>query len=150
MAVHFEYSIEVPQSPEQAFALFDDLPRTSEWLAPCTALEKLTPGENKVGDKLKYAYKEGGRTGEMEGEITARIPNEKLTCRYWDKMFEVVVDSRVAKTPTGSKLTNSIEMTPKNFIFKLMAPLLRKQLAKQTINAMESLRDILAAKHPTT
>src|SRR5688572_16846086 len=111
MAVHFEYSIEVPQSPEQAFALFDALPRTSEWLAPCTALEK-------------------------------------LTCRYWDKMFEIVVDSRVAKTPTGSKLTNSIEMTPKNFIFKLMAPVMRKQLAKQTINAMESLRDILAAKHP--
>ena len=149
MPIHFEYAIEVPQSPEQAFALFDDLPRTAEWLAPCTALEKLTPGENKVGDRLKYHYREGGRTGEMDGEITIRVPNERLTCRYWDKMFEIVVDSRVTKTPNGSRLFNAIDITPKNFLFKLMAPLMRKPLAKQTINAMESLRDILAAKHPS-
>ena len=147
MSIHFEYAIDVDQTPEQAFALFDDLSRTPEWLAPCTALEKLTPGENAVGDKLKYHYREGGRTGTMDGEITIRVPNERITCRYWDKMFEIVVDSRVSKTPNGAKLTNSIDMTPKTFLFKLMSPLMRKPLAKQTINAMESLRAILAAQN---
>jgi len=52
MAIHYEYSVEVNSSPEQAFAVIDELARTPEWLCVCVSLEKLTQGPNKVGDKL--------------------------------------------------------------------------------------------------
>lgn len=92
MAIHFEHGIEVPQPPERVFALLDDLSQTPKWLARCTGIEKVTPGENAVGTRLRYSYNEGGRSGIMEGEITARVSNERLTYHYQDAMMAGVVD----------------------------------------------------------
>ena len=98
MSIHFDYAIEIEQSPEQAFTVLDDVSLTPKWLARCTGIEKLTPGENAIGTKLRYSYQEAGRTGQMDGEITARVPNERLTYHYADKMMEVTVDFQITKT----------------------------------------------------
>ena len=138
-----EHRVEVGCSPEKAFALLDDLPQTPKWLAPCTAIEKVVPGPNRVGDQLKYSYLQGGRAGTMQGEILARNPTSKLTCRYFDKMFEIVVDFNVAKSPGGASLTHVITITPKTWISRLMSPLVAMALPKQTREAMASLKTIL-------
>src|SRR2546421_12746665 len=150
MSIHFDYAIDVPQSPEQAFAVLDDIALTPKWLARCTGIEKLTPGENAVGTKLRYSYQEPGRTGQMDGEITARMPNEHLTYHYADKMMEVVVDFQITKADSGARLKHSIDISPKTIIAKLVAPMIRKQLPKQTITAMESLRNLLASRSAVT
>src|SRR5271167_4913415 len=98
MPIRCEHSVDVDASPERAFGSLDDLSQTPKWLGPCTALEKLSPGPNAVGDKLKYSYKQGGRAGTMDGEIVNRTPNEKLVCHYFDTMMDVVVDLRVSPT----------------------------------------------------
>ena len=144
MSIQFEHAIELPQSPERVFALLDDLPQTPKWLARCVALEKLAPGENMVGQKLRYTYREGGRTATMEGEITARVPNERLTCGYQDAMMDVVVDFRVSRAGVGTSLTHVITITPKTFMARLFSSLIRKQLPNQTVTAMETLRVLLA------
>jgi len=143
MAIHYEYSVEVNSSPEQAFAVIDELARTPEWLCVCVSLEKLTQGPNKVGDKLKYTFKQGNRTGVMDGEITARTPGEKLTYRFDDKMFQVVIDFNISPTSAGAKMTHVITITPKTFVGKLMTPLIRLGVPKQTKDAMHALRAIL-------
>jgi uncharacterized protein YndB with AHSA1/START domain len=143
MAIHFEHTLDVATAPDKTFAYLDDLAQTPKWLARCTGIEKLTPGPNEVGTKLKYSYKEGRRVGTMDGEITARAPNERLTYRYDDKMMRVVVDFRVVKGDTGTRLTHAIDITPKTFFAKLFSPLIRRQLPKQTVTAMETLRDQL-------
>ena len=79
----------------------------------------------------------------MDGEITARAPNERLTFRYSDAMMEVGVDFQVAPSPAGTKLQHTIDITPKTFFAKLMSPLIRRQLPKQTVTAMETLRGLL-------
>ena len=143
MAIHYEHSVEVNSSPEQAFAVIDDLARTPEWLCACVSLEKLSPGPNNVGDKLKYTFKQGGRIGVMDGEITARIPAEKLTYRFDDKMFQVVIDFNILRTSVGAKMTHVITITPKTCIGKLMSPLIRLGVPKQTKDAMHALKAIL-------
>ncbi|MEJ7596144.1 MAG: SRPBCC family protein [Planctomycetaceae bacterium] len=143
MAIHYEYSVEVNSSPEQAFAVIDDLARTPEWLCVCVSLEKLIPGPNKVGDKLKYTFKQGKRIGVMDGEITARIPVEKLTYQFDDKMFQVVIDFNISPTSVGAKMTHLITITTKTFAAKLMAPLIRLGVPKQTKDAMHALKAIL-------
>ncbi len=146
MPIRCEHTVDVDASPERAFALLDDLPQTPKWLGPCTALEKLSPGPNAVGDRLKYSYKQGGRAGTMDGEIVTRKPNEKLVCRYFDRMMEVVVDLRVSATKTGSRLTHVITITPLTLMGKLMSPCIRLALPKQTRQAMASLKGMLEAK----
>lgn len=143
MSIHYEYSVEVNSSPAQAFAVLDDLARTPEWLSVCVSLEKLIPGPNQVGDKLKYTFKLGNRPAVMDGEITARFPGEKLTYQFNDKMFQVVIDFNILPASVGAKMTHGITITSKTFAAKLMTPLIRLGVPKQTKDAMHALKAIL-------
>ena len=143
MTIRYEHTIQVARNPQDTFALLDNLPLTPQWLEPCTALVKLTPGPNEVGDKLKYSYSQSGHSGEMEGEIVTRIPSEKLTCRYADAMFEVVIDFNMREQDSGTQLTHVITMTPKTMMGKMIAPMIKMGVPKQTHNAMESIKAML-------
>jgi len=143
MGIHFEHGLDVRVAPEVTFAMLDDLGQTSKWLARCTQIDKLSQGPNQVGTKLRYHYRDGGRSGEMDGEITARAPNERLAFRYADRMMEVTVDFRVVPAVSGTRLVHAIDIEPKGFFPKLFSPLIRRQLPKQTISAMERLRELL-------
>ncbi len=137
----------VRTSPDRAFAAIDDLPGTARWLPPCESLAKVGPGPNAAGDALRYVYKQGGRVGEMAGEIVARTPGERLHCRYFDPAFEVSVDLHVAPAPEGARMTHTITITPKTFMGRLMSPLIRLGLGKQTRAAATNLKTILESAH---
>jgi hypothetical protein len=141
--IRYEHAETVRTSPDRAFATIDDLPLTAKWLPPCVSLEKLGSGPNGPGDKLRYVYKQGGKTAEMAGEIVARAPGERLHCIYFDAMFDVSVDLRVAGAPEGALTTHVIEITPKSFFGKLMSPLIRVGLGKQTRAAAANLKKLL-------
>jgi carbon monoxide dehydrogenase subunit G len=146
MPIQFAHTIEVPQAPAQVFGVLDDFTQTPKWLSRCTGIEQLSPGEKAAGTKLRYGYREGGRSGTMDGEIVARTPGERITMHYGDKMMDVSVDFHMVPNGGGTKLTHTIDISPKSFFTKLFAPMIRKQLPKQTVTAMESLRGLLAGK----
>jgi hypothetical protein len=143
MPIHYEHTESVRTTPERAFAAIDNLPLTAKWLPPCVSLEKVGSGPNAVGDKLRYVFKQGGRQSEMAGEILARTPGERLYCRYFDRSFEVSVDLRIAAAAEGVLMTHIIEITPKTFMGKLMSPLIRLGLGKQTREAAANLKKLL-------
>jgi carbon monoxide dehydrogenase subunit G len=143
MSIHFSHTIDVGHEPKKVFAVLDDFTQTPKWLERCTGIEKLTPGPNAVGAKLRYAYREGGRSGTMDGVNVARIDGERLTFRYRDKMMEVSVDFHVTDAAAGSRLTHTIDITPKNFLARMFGPFIRRGLPKQTITAMDRLRTLL-------
>jgi uncharacterized protein YndB with AHSA1/START domain len=143
MAISFEHTVNVSKPPQRVFETLDDVAMTPKWLDRCTGIEKLSAGPNTVGTKLRYSYKDGGRRGQMDGEVTARAPGERLTMRYDDKMMEVVVDFRIAADSAGTRLTHAIAITPKTFFAKLFSPMIRRQLPKQTTTAMEKLKAML-------
>lgn len=145
MTIRYEHAETVRTTPERAFAAIDDLPLTAKWLPPCVSLEKVGSGPNAPGDRLRYVYKQGGKQSEMAGEIIARTPGERLHCKYFDSMFEVSVDLRVAAAPEGALTTHIIEITPKKFMAKLMSPLIRLGLGKQTREAAANLKKLLEA-----
>ncbi|MGP0064775.1 MAG: SRPBCC family protein [Isosphaeraceae bacterium] len=143
MPIRYEHTETVRTTPERAFAAIDDLPLAARWLPPCVSLEKLGSGPNVPGDKLRYVYKQGGHQGEMAGEIVARTPGERLHCKYTDRMMEVSVDLRVAAGSDDTVTTHVIEITPRSFMGKLMSPLIRMGLGKQTRDAAANLKRLL-------
>lgn len=149
MSIHFELAVDIAGSPEQVFAVLDDLARTPNWLDRCTSLEKLSPGPNAVGSRLRYAYREGGYTGVMDGEIVARVPGERLTCSYRDKLLAVTVDFRMTRIATGTRLTHAIEIVPQTLLARLMAPVIRGHLPGQTTVALERLKSAIEAETAT-
>jgi hypothetical protein len=143
MPIRYEHSVIVRTTPERAFAAIDDLPLTAKWLPPCVSLAKVGSGPNAAGDKLHYVYKQGNRQGSMDGQIVARTPGERLHCKYFDKMFEVSVDLRVAPAPDGAQTLHTIEITPKNFMAKMFSPMVRMGIGKQTRDAAANLKKLL-------
>lgn len=149
MAIQYRHEEFIQITPERVFAVIDDLPRTANWLPPCVSLEKEGDGPNAVGDKLRYTYKQGGRQAKMAGIILARIPDERLHCKYFDNMFEVSVDLRVAAKEDGTMTTHIIEISPKTMMGKLIGPLIRLGLGKQTRQAATNLKKLLETETST-
>jgi uncharacterized protein YndB with AHSA1/START domain len=144
MPIHFEHTIEVPQSPAQVFGALNDVTLTPKWLARCTGIEVLTPGPLAVGSKLRYSYRDGGRSGKMDGELIEQVKGQKLSYHYEDRMMSVGVHFSMQPAGSGTRLTHAIDIAPKTFMARLISPLIRRGLPKQTITAMESLRRLLA------
>ncbi len=144
MSIVFEHGIDVPHSPHAVFTLLDDYSKVPLWLKRCEGVAKQGRGPNAVGDKLRYAYKEGGHHGVMDGVIVAYEPDRLLDYKYHDQMMQVAVTFRMAPMGEGTRLTHRIEIVPNSFMAKLMSPLIRIKLPKQTRLTMENIRKLLA------
>jgi hypothetical protein len=121
------------------FAIIDDVSRTPDWLTRCTGIDKLDDGPNRVGTPLRYHYRDGRRTGTMDGEIVARAEDRHFAMRFTDSMMDVTVDFVAAPDGVGTTLTHTVDIATKGFGL-LFAPLIRRTLPRQTIDAMGRLK----------
>lgn len=147
MSVSFTHTIDVPEPADRVFAVIDDPVRTPEWLARCIVMEKLTPGPVGVGTQLRYSFRDAGREGVMEGEVTEREENVRFAMRFADKDVVALIGFHIAPAEGGCALTHSIELQPQTLVTRLFSPLIRRQLPKQTIRAMEALRSLVHDPH---
>ncbi len=151
MPVRCHHTEVIETDPSTVFRMIDDLPATAKWLPPCVSLDNLShpsPEKNAVGDRLRYVYRQGRRTGEMDGQIVARVEGRQIHCLYADKMFEVSVDLQVAPGSVAGTTdsTHIIQITPKSFFGRLMSPLVRIGVGKQTRTASANLKKLLESK----
>ncbi len=144
----FTHTIHVAAAPATVYAILDDTDRTPEWLSRCTGIDNLGEGENTVGTPLRYHYRDGRRTGEMDGRITARDADRRFAMNFVDSMMDVTVDfDTVAGASGGTSLTHRIDIRTKG-IGKVFTPLIRRSLPKQTTDAMEKLKAIAERGQP--
>ena len=147
MAIVFEHGIDLPQSPHQVFVFLDDFKKVPLWLKRCEGVAKEGHGPNKVGDKLRYAYREGNHHGVMDGNIVAYEADRRLGYKYYDAMFSVAVDFHVEPgngADAGTRLTHRIEIKPHTLMAKLIGFSVRGRIPKQTRMAMDNIRNLLA------
>jgi uncharacterized protein YndB with AHSA1/START domain len=143
MAVSYQHEVIIRRTPTEVFAVIDDLPQTAKWLPPCVSLTKVGDGPNAEGDTLRYVYRQGKTSSEMTGRILTRQQDARLHCLYSDAMFDVSVDLQVAADPQGCLSTHSIAMTPKTLFGRLLQPLIRLGLGRQTRDAAANLKSLL-------
>jgi uncharacterized protein YndB with AHSA1/START domain len=146
MAIVFEHGIDLPQSPHQVFTLLDDFKKVPLWLKRCEGVAKEGHGPNRVGDKLRYAYREGNHHGVMDGNIVTYEADRQLGYKYYDAMFSVAVDFRMeprADSGEGTRLVHRIEIKPHSLMAKLIGISVRGRIPKQTRMAMENIRSLL-------
>ena len=142
MTVHCEYTIEIPKSPAQVFAFLDDVARTPLWFSRCTEVEKLDPGANGLGTRLRFTVRQrGDSTGTMEGSIAGYARDQHLAFRMSDKVFEVTIDLELAAIATGTRVAHRIDVVPRGIVGKLLQPVIRRVLPAQVAIDMAKLRD---------
>lgn len=136
-------TLQVQVTPDQAFEVIDDVERMPQWLHRCTELEVLDDPPLRIGSRLRYSYREGRRTGRMDGEVVAREAGESLEMLYTDSMMQVTVVLAVSGPPAGpAALTHRVDIAPRG-IGKVFSPLIRRQLPGQVRGAMAELEQLL-------
>lgn len=141
----FAHTLSVSAPPSVVFGIVDDVSLTPQWLARCTAIDKLDGGTNDIGTRLRYHYDDGRRTGSMDGEIIAREPDRHFAMKFTDKIMDVTVDFVAASDGVGTTLTHSVVIATRGF-GKLFTPLIRRDLPKQTMDAMAKLKAMAEAR----
>lgn len=141
----FAHTLSVSAPPSAIFAIVDDFTLTPQWLSRCTGIDKLDAGANDVGTRLKYHYDDGRRTGSMDGEVIAREPDRHFAMKFTDKIMDVTVDFVAASDGVGTTLTHSIDIGTKGF-GKVFTPLIKRDLPKQTMDAMTKLKTMAEAR----
>jgi uncharacterized protein YndB with AHSA1/START domain len=135
----FAHTLSVSAPPSRIYAIVDDVARTPEWLSRCTGMHQLDPGPLDVGTRLRYHYKDGRRTGTMDGQVVAHEPDRHFALKFTDSMMDVTVDFVAASDGVGTSLTHTVDIAPKG-LGVVFAPLIKRQLPKQTIDAMNRLK----------
>jgi carbon monoxide dehydrogenase subunit G len=136
---HFAHTLSVSAPPSTIFAIVDDVTKTPQWLSRCTGIDKVDPGPNDVGTRLKYHYDDGRRSGTMDGQIVAREPDRHFAMKFTDTMMDVTVDFVAASDGVGTTLTHTVDIATKRF-GKVFSPIIKRQLPKQTMDAMTKLK----------
>lgn len=149
MTLICKQSIDLPQPPSEVFALLDDFDRLPQWHAHCEGLAKQGHGPNQAGDKLRYAHLEGGRHRLMDGVILSHDAPYRLTCRYFDKSMQVIVDYSLeprngGPLNGGTHLSHRIDITPQTFMTRLAGPIIRARAEEQMRQALRNLRALLS------
>jgi carbon monoxide dehydrogenase subunit G len=145
MPIHCEIDLEIARPADAVFAFLDDPDKAPTWLGRCVKLERVGDARGK-GAKLKYTYKDPGRTGTMDGEVTAWEKDRLLELHYVDKMMEVSIKFELE--PAGgstTKVHHAVEIQPRGFFMKLMSPMIRSATRKQITKDTAKLRSILEA-----
>ena len=143
--IRCERAIDVARPPSDVFAFVDDVSRAPHWLSRCASLEQTSPGPKGVGATLRYVYREGGGSGTMEGTVTECEKDRTLMMHYSDRMFDVEVGFRFAPQGSGTRLEHAVSISPRAFMMKLMAPMIRGATKKQLDQDMATLKRLLEA-----
>jgi len=138
-----ESSIEIAKPVDEVFRFVDDTSQAPRWLQECVEVTQTSPGPKAVGSRLHYVYQQGGRRGEMDGEVTAYERDRHLAMRYDDKVFGVEIDFRFAPAAGGTQVTHVCAIAIKNPVAKLMTPMIRGANEKQVVANLARLKQLL-------
>ena len=130
-------SIEISQSTEEVSGFIDDFSPIPTWLESSAGLQQVSPESRGAGTRLRYTYRQGRRTGHMDGAIVSFEPNRRLEMRFEDYLFQVEVSLRLTGGHVSTQIEHSIIIKPKATFGKLLAPIIgfgnRKQVAQNLV-----------------
>ncbi len=138
MALHFEEQVEVRRTPAQCFAFVDDFANTPRWNELCVALVR-------EGDGVVYTYKQGRKQAVMNGFVAERDPPRRLLLEFSDRMFRIEIGFRFDAIPGGTRIEHSLDVEARALLTRIMFPLLRRVMRKQTAKQAQALAAALEA-----
>lgn len=128
----------VPRSPEEVFALWADLERSTEYSAATIERRKVTSGPIGVGTRYHAIDRWPGRTVTFTVEVTAFEPARRMAAS-WAEPMAGAWEARFEPTDGGTELTFTTRMEPSG-LMGLLSPLMRPWAARQLRRFMADFR----------
>ena len=144
MPMQFSERVEVRRTPAQCFAFVDDFANAPRWNELCVALQR-EGSDAREGGGLVYTYKHGQQQQVMHGLVVERDPPRRLLLGFSDRNFEIEIGFRFDAIPGGTRIEHTVELSPRSFLTRLITPLLRRVMRKQTAKQAQALARALEA-----
>lgn len=110
--ISFATTIEIAQNVERVYAYIADLEHTPEWNWAITSSEKITPGPVAIGTQYRQT-RSVPRQGMEVIEITGLEPGRRMDVAGTLGSFRARLSYEFVASPTGTRLTNKVELEPR-------------------------------------
>lgn len=129
----------VDRAPDELFALWADLERSTEYSAATIERRKMTPGVIGVGTRYHAVDRWPGRTVTFTVEVTAFEPPARMTA-LWSGPMTGGWEARFDPANGGTDVTFTTRMEPSG-VMGLLTPLMRPWAAGQLRRFLADFRD---------
>ena len=130
-------SITIARSPEQVFPYVDEPDKLKLWMADFISSTRST---DQPESPFTMTFKQmggGDATRETISEILAYQPSRQITYKTVDQSFEVVIDFALIQQGRNTQVTQTVNATPRNAIFKVVMGVLGRLLARASAKQLQ-------------
>ena len=142
-------AIIIARPPEDIARIFLDPEKAPLWNAGLERFEVLSETPGLVGSKARLHFVQGGRRYVMEDELLEVEPERRYLSRVSGDMLEAEIETLLVPTASGTLVTVRWTGCGKKPLLRLLLPLMRRSLARQTLADLTKLRELAEADRPS-
>lgn len=144
MKISAEMILDRPR--EQVWEAFDNPDNMIRWQPTLESFEHVSGEPGQPGAVSRLVYQEGGRTIEMTERLTERREPEYLAGEYETEGTINTIENHFQRLKDGR--TRWVMNSEFNFsgLFKLLAPFMKGQMRKRTLNDMERFKAMVEGR----
>jgi uncharacterized membrane protein len=138
-------SIEIARRPEEVFAYLDQVDRHPEWQENLVSVTPQAEGPPQVGSRIVQVRRVPGGPREFTLEVSEHDPPRKVAFRGLDGPVRPVGSVTIESVADGSRsrVTQQLDLEGHGLLGKLIAPLARRDAAKQVPKNQARLKELL-------
>ena len=134
-------SIHLDHPAQQVFSFLVDLQKLPMWQSNLIKTETLTEGPLRVGSRFREVRKLRGRKSEIEGEISAFEPNQRLATKTVNQPH-VTISYALDPEDGGTRLSYQFAMQTTG-LMRLLEPMILGSVRKESDSDLQRLKQLL-------
>jgi uncharacterized protein YndB with AHSA1/START domain len=144
--IEFEVRTNIARGPAEVFALLRDVEQAPAWQRNIVAATRLTPGETAVGSEFRETLRMMGRTRYASLRVVACRPPEVIAFAGDAGFADYYCAFELTATPDGGTALVSRTEFKLHGLWRLAAPMLGREIKRETGREMLALKSILEAR----
>ena len=141
--VKVDYDVAIGRNPQEVFDYITQVERIPEWQSQA-GVKKVTRDMAvplAVGSSFRMERESRGRTAAIDCRVTVLEPGREFDFRSMDS-DGFAGDFRTTLTPTsdGTNLHWAVEMQPPNLLYRLLQPMIKREIVKSASVDFGNLR----------
>lgn len=137
--------IQVNESKEKSFKVFNDESRMSEWLYGFKSIERISGNPNEPGSRYKLIIEDQGKEFAMTEVMKAFEPDKRLAFLIDNEVMTIDVDIHFRETDTGTEITSSNTVKGKNLFWRSLFPFYKSTFQNKSQEDYLRLKKIIEA-----
>jgi uncharacterized protein YndB with AHSA1/START domain len=147
--VKVEHDVRIERSPGEVYAFVTDLERIPEWqkVGGIRNVTRVDPGPLAVGSRFTMEREARGNVASIDAEVTALEPARRFDFHTIDN-DGFVGDFATTLTPSGggTNLHWSVRMQPPSLLYRLLQPIIAREIRKSAEADFAALRRTLESE----